>query len=392
MQRLRSWAQVINPAGRTVLVLAVLAGVLAAVLEWREVSVLAFAATLLMLLALPWLIGRTRVQVRLDLDPHRVAAGGTVAGSVEVRNAHERRMLPTLVEVPVGSTVHRYALNSLAPGETQTVNFTIRTERRGVINVGPVLTRRGDPLGLMSRDLVWTDRAEVLVRPPMAPLEALGAGLLRDLEGVTTDTISNSDLAFHALREYVPGDDLRHVHWRSSAKAMAAGGENQLLVRQYLDTRRSHACVVVDDQLGSYAGADEYELAMSVAASILVRAVIDGFDASFVSGGRGTSDSDGNRVLDELCRAEPGRVGLIAAGREAFRLAPDVSLLFLISGPGTDLVEFQRAGVVFGPEVQRYAVVIDPRTRPKVTDAAGLPVLQVPALTDLAPVLTWSVR
>ena len=89
-----------------------------------------------------------------------------------------------------------------------------------MIAVGPATTRRGDPLSIFSRDVTWTGVREVLVRPPMVPLETLGAGLLRDLEGVTTDAVSPSDLAFHALREYVPGDDLRHVHWRSSAKAM----------------------------------------------------------------------------------------------------------------------------------------------------------------------------
>ena len=75
----------------------------------------------------------------------------------------------------------------------------MRTERRGVIAVGPATTRRGDPLSLFSRDVTWTDVAEILVRPPMVPLDSLGAGLLRDLEGVPTDAVSQSDLAFHAL-------------------------------------------------------------------------------------------------------------------------------------------------------------------------------------------------
>ena len=66
-------------------------------------------------------------------------------------------------------------------------------------------------------------------------------GVIRDQEGTPSDEISMSDLAFHALREYVPGDELRHVHWRSSAKA------NKLQIRQYHDTRRSHLTVVLDD-------------------------------------------------------------------------------------------------------------------------------------------------
>ena len=174
-------------------------------------------------------------------------AGGSVAAGVRVRNIAAHGLLPTMLELPVGSMVHRYGVPRLAPGETHEESFTIRTERRGVIPVGPASTRRGDPLGMLSRDVEWTDVVEILVRPPMVPMDSLGAGLLRDLEGVSTDAVSQSDLAFHALREYVPGDDLRHVHWRSSAKAMAVADDSQLLVRQYLDTRRSHVTLVVDD-------------------------------------------------------------------------------------------------------------------------------------------------
>ena len=81
-----------------------------------------------------------------------------------------------------------------------------------------------------------------------------------------------SDLAFHALREYVPGDDLRHVHWRSSAKA------GELLVRQYHETRRGHVTILVDDRRVSYRRLRDFELAVSVATSIALRAVRDDFD------------------------------------------------------------------------------------------------------------------
>ena len=155
------------------------------------------------------------------LQPERVIAGGSVAAGVRVRNIATHGLLPTMLELPVGSVVHRYAVPRLGPAESHEETFTIRTERRGVIPVGPATTRRGDPLAILSRDVAWTDVTEILVRPPMVPMDSLGAGLLRDLEGVSTDAVSQSDLAFHTLREYVAGDDLRHVHWRSSAKAMA---------------------------------------------------------------------------------------------------------------------------------------------------------------------------
>ena len=121
---------------------------------------------------------------------------------------------------------------------------------RGVITVGPVVYRRTDPVGLFSREIRWAPAEELLVRPAMIDLHGMPIGQVRDLDGVPSDQVSMSDLAFHALREYVRGDDLRHVHWRSSARA------GQLLVRQYHDTRRTHATLLVDSRRDAYAEHD----------------------------------------------------------------------------------------------------------------------------------------
>jgi uncharacterized protein (DUF58 family) len=260
-QRLNDALEVIKPIGWLVLGLGLGAAMVATFTAWRELAVLGTACLLLLVLAVPFLLGRTSVSVDLRLQPERVAAGESVAAGVLVVNRAANRLVPTTLEVPVGSAVHRYGISSLAPGAAHEESFTIRTERRGVITVGPAMTRRGDPVGLFSRDMVWTPVREVLVRPHLIPMESLGAGLLRDLEGVSTDAVSQSDLAFHALREYVPGDDLRHIHWRSSAKVMASTGESALLVRQYLDTRRSHATIVVDDQASAWADPEDFECA-----------------------------------------------------------------------------------------------------------------------------------
>ncbi|MDP3890859.1 DUF58 domain-containing protein [Nocardioides sp.] len=392
LDRVRALLGVVNPLGWMLLAGGVLCSLLLTHTHWRELAVVAAACLLLLLLALPFLLGRTSVRVALVLDPQRVVAGQSVAAGVEVTNVAARRLLPTLLELPVGETVHRYGLPSLGAGATHTESFTVRTERRGVIAVGPATTRRGDPLSVFSRDVEWTGVTEVLVRPPMVPLESLGAGLLRDLEGVETDAVSQSDLAFHALREYVPGDDLRHVHWRSSAKATGSAGESQLLVRQYLDTRRSHATIVVDDATDAWLDPQDYETAMSVAASIAVRAVIDDVETSFVSGAQAASGIDGNLTLDAICRAVPGRTGLVAAARRAAAVAGDTSLLFLLSGPETPFESFQRAAAAFPPEVRTFPVVVDATGRTRVTEAGGMPVLHLTARDDLGPLLRWSVR
>lgn len=400
MSAWRRWlhgaAGVVNPLGWVVLGLGALLAVVAVVAHWREAAVLAAACLLLLVLALPFLVGRTTVEVALQLQPQRVVAGDAVAASITVTNLAQRRLLPTQLEVPVGPVVHRYAVPSLGAtgrrGASHEENLTIRTERRGVIPVGPVLTRRGDPLGLSSVDVTWTGVTEIMVRPRMVALEALGAGLLRDLEGVSTDALSQSDLAFHALREYVPGDDLRHVHWRSSAKAMGAGGDTDLLVRQYLDTRRSHAAVVVDDSPDVWRSTDDFETAMSVAASIIRRSILDEFDVSFACGRRASTGADGHAALDALCRAETGEVGLVTAAQRVAAASPDASVVFLLTGALAHFEDLQRASVSFPPEVPRFALVVDPTASPSVVDVAGLPVLQVPTQEDAPALLQWSVR
>jgi hypothetical protein len=309
-----------------------------------------------------------------------------------VRNIAGHGLLPTMLDLPVGSIVHRYAVPRLGPGESHEETFTIRTERRGVIPVGPATTRRGDPLEMLSRDVEWTHVTEILVRPPMVPMESLGAGLLRDLEGVSTDAVSQSDLAFHALREYVPGDDLRHVHWRSSAKAMAVADDTQLLVRQYLDTRRSHVTLVVDDLAAVWADPEDFETAMSVAASIIVRATLDEFDTSFVCGARAASGTSGHVALDSVCRAERGQVGLVASAHRAAVVSPDTSLLFMVSGSAVDFDDFQRALGPFPPEVSRYALIVDPSGQSRVTETGGMVVVQIGDKADLGGLLRWSVR
>ena len=207
------------------------------------------------------------------------------------------------------------------------------TSRRGVIQVGPATTVQGDPSGLMRRTLTWTERTELFVHPRTVALERLGAGLLRDLEGATTEDISMSDLAFHALREYQPGDDRRYIHWRSSAKA------GKLLVRQFLDTRRSHVTVIVDPDPEQYRSGQgrtgqtdrdverdvmaanaptaietDVETAISVGSSIMVARSLDEQDWTVICA---TSGSEvGPQVgLDAMSRIEPGPVDLYGLAR-----------------------------------------------------------------------------
>src|SRR5690606_32774393 len=115
----------------------------------------------------------------------------------------------------------------------------------------------------------WTEPAELFVHPEVVALGGANAGLLRDLEGQATRDLSDSDLNFHALRDYVAGDDRRYIHWRTTAR------RGQLMVKQFEDTRRTLTSIALATAVSDYAHPDELELAVSVAASIAVQAIRD---------------------------------------------------------------------------------------------------------------------
>jgi hypothetical protein len=132
-----------------------------------------------------------------------------------------------------------------------------------------VSVRRGDPLGLFERAHDRRQAVDLYVHPQTTALEGLSLGHLRDLEGLPVQHLARDDVSFHALREYQPGDDLRHVHWKSTARV------GEVMVRQYEETRRSHFVVGLSTLPDEYREAAEFELAISVAGSIGLRALRD---------------------------------------------------------------------------------------------------------------------
>ena len=220
------------------------------------------------------------------------------------------------------------------------------------------------------------------MHPRTISLESLGSGLLRDLEGETTQEMSMSDLAFHALREYQPGDDRRYIHWRSSAKA------GRLLVRQFLDTRRSHITMIVDADPDKYdGGEDDAETAISVAASLAVRAHMDEQDFTVLCRDRSASRTSAPLALDELARVELGTSDLYAQAGEGLALAPDTSMAVLITGTATPFIQVQRALGRFETEVLKVALTIDNRQRVGVKNVGGLTLMNIHRLDDLRAVL-----
>ena len=163
--------------------------------------------------------------------------------------------------------VASFRVPPLGPGQVHEEPFSIPARRRGVISLGPVRSAMTDPLAVVSRKKTLSDVSELFVHPRVLSLEAGAIGFLRDIEGVATQNLSSSDVSFHALREYVPGDDRRSVHWRTTART------GKLMVRQFEETMRAHLLILLSTLAGDYASSEDFELAVSVAGSLGVSAL-----------------------------------------------------------------------------------------------------------------------
>ena len=327
--------------GWTVVALALVAWVAAWRTGWDELAVVVATLVVLVALAVPFTIGRSEFEISIEAQPRRVSVGDRANGVLEVRNVADSRSLPTVVELPVGVAAAAFRIPSLAPGATHDELFAVPTHRRAVIPVGPATSVRGDPLGLVRREREFPERFDLYVHPRIDTLDRLGAGFLRDLEGQTTNDLSPSDVAFHTLREYVPGDDRRHIHWKTTARI------GKMMVRQFVDTRRSFLSLVVSTDEHDYADDEEFELAISMAASLGVRALRDEQTVSVVAGEHQRPSAGVMSFLDGCSGIEHDGPagGLHHAVATANRVAADASIVAVAVGSVPTVADVRAASL-----------------------------------------------
>ncbi len=374
--RLRSGSDLVTPLGWAALGLGVVAWVVGAVFNWVEWLVIAAAALILVGVAVIYTLGRLALAADISVSPERVVVGDRAAGQLTVTNTRSRLVFGLRIELPIGDVVAPFHFQRLKGGESTDELFVVPTHRRAIIPCGPVSSVQGDPVGLMRRIETWTEVEEIYVHPRTVPLSSIAAGQIRDLEGQTTSALSPSDIAFHTLREYVQGDDLRHVHWKSSAKI------GQLMVRQYNDTRRSHVVVALSIDPSQYADEDEYELGISCAASVALQAVRDDQTLTVIAGEREFPAVNPVRLLDHFSGidGQPG-VGTLDTAVTLIRsLAPEASVAVICVGSEMDLIDVRRSIARAGLEMGAVVVRVDRSATPGYRTIGDLSFINVPSL------------
>ncbi|TFD55280.1 DUF58 domain-containing protein [Cryobacterium frigoriphilum] len=380
----RPVTDVVGPAGWLTLVAAVVAFSISRAFGWVEFTYLATTLLAALLVAVVFIFGRATYQVSIALNPHRVVAGQRALGEMIVTNTGAKGLLPARMELPVGEGLAEFVIPGLAAQGVHDELFAVPTHRRAVVVAGPAISVRGDQLGLLRRTVRWTDPVELFVHPVTTRLASSAAGLVRDLEGEITKKITNSDISFHALRAYVPGDALRNVHWRTSART------GQLMVRQFEETRRSQLTIIHTLESVAYASDEEFELGVSVMASLALQVIREKTNMSVVTEERQLVTGTPLTLLDDSSRIDPVEdryPTLRDFARDATRRLPAPSVVMIIAGSQTELLQYRTVQNLFGPDTKTLAFRIEAGAQSRLSKVSGLTVITLGQLGDLPSIL-----
>jgi uncharacterized protein (DUF58 family) len=281
------------------------------ILGLDELFVLGLAGAILLVAAIVW-VGRARFRLEVSrrVTPSRVHAGTPSRVELAIRNAGGRRTPVLRFSDPVSRTRGAEILIApLSPLGSSHAAYQLPTERRGILRIGPLTVEVSDPFGLARTSAVAAGRAEVTVYPridPIVPLpQTAGHDPLAGSEHPTALGRAGED--FYALRPYVMGDELRRVHWPTTARL------DDLMVRQDELPWQGRVTVLVDVRRPTHTPAS-LELCVSAAASIvmaswkrhdLIRLLSsDGTDTGFGADGLHVES-----ILEHLAVVEPVAVG-----------------------------------------------------------------------------------
>ncbi|MDP3889709.1 DUF58 domain-containing protein [Nocardioides sp.] len=250
-------------AGTTAVVCAVLLG------QEPLVRIGALVVALPLLAAVLVGRGRQRLSLVRSVTPSVVTTGQPAEVRLDLANDGNRHTGLLLLEehLPyVLGTRPRFVLDGLAKGAHRHVSYQVRSDVRGHFPIGPMTVRVTDPFGMVELGRTFHVSHPLVVTPRTVSLPSIPLG------GSWSGSGDNRPRAFAigsaedvTVREYRTGDDLRRVHWRSSARA------GELMVRREEQPWHSRATLFLDNRSGAHRGqgsASSLETAVSAMASI----------------------------------------------------------------------------------------------------------------------------
>ncbi|MFD9729562.1 DUF58 domain-containing protein [Streptomyces sp. NPDC059072] len=282
---LRASLSGLTTRGRSFLAAGIAAAACAYVLgqsELLRVGLLLVALPLICVVALHRT--RHRVSGSRRLSPGRVPAGAEARVQLRMDNVSRMPtgllMLQDRVPYVLGPRP-RFVLDRVEPGGRREVSYRVRSDLRGRYPLGPLQLRLTDPFGLveLTRSFSTYDTLTVIPRTePLPPVRLAGDSSGYGDGGRRSLALAGDDDVIP--RTYRRGDDLRRVHWRSTARY------GELMVRREEQPQRSRATVLLDTRDVAFEGAgpdSAFEWAVSAAASSLVHLLEQGFSVRLLT-------------------------------------------------------------------------------------------------------------
>jgi uncharacterized protein (DUF58 family) len=336
----------LTPRGWALLVVALLLALGALLFGVGELYPVAAAALVLIVAARVW-VGTRRWDVRVvrHVRPARVPAG--VAARVELAVAnHSRSSSPILSAADPfdgGRRWARFLIAPLEPGEVRWAAYTLPTSQRGVFELGPLRLELSDPFGLSQQVTIGCPGSLLTVHPTVDAIRPNPSPAVADPDRrVPLPVVGRIGDEFYGLREYRVGDDLRRVHWASTAR------NDQLMIRQPQNLLQGRLTVAVDLR-STIHDAASLEAALSAAASIVMAAIhgrtlVRVSTTAGVDTGFGSTAAHGAALLDILAAAmlHPGS-SLVDDLRVRSGNGP-LTLVTTGSVPDAELAAVTRAG------------------------------------------------
>lgn len=247
-----------------------------------------------------------QLSLERTINPIQLHDGGRALVDISVRS--RRRVYRVAVEDRVhGLGAATFVADRIGADDLMAGRYEVRCRPRGVYKVGPAKVTLGDPLGFVESGATFGAAGRLVVYPRVEDLDGVPTGRGQD------QTINSSRAAFwhsggedfFTLREYHQGDDLRKVHWPSSAR------RDELMIKQLEMPWQSRAFIVLDPRVEPHLSAESFEQSVRGAASCLHHLFRAGYTPTIWAGhGNGTvvGNADAyHRAMEELATIRPAR-------------------------------------------------------------------------------------
>lgn len=274
----RPW-RLLTGRGRLFLILGLGVVVVAMLAGQRDVMRVGLLIALLPVIA-GILVARARLRLSCErsIEPAQAPLGSPMVGRLVLG---QEGLLPAgilMLEDNVPRALGnrpRFLVDKAGLSWKREVEYPLLGRVRGRFVAGPLLVRTTDPFGLVKLDRQFVATTEVMVTPHVVPLPLIrtagGAGSTGEARPHRIGVVGQDDAL---VREYRQGDDVRRIHWRSTAR------RNELMVRREEQAWDPSASILLDSRLTAHAGRgmhNSFEWAVSAAASIAVHFLDDGF-------------------------------------------------------------------------------------------------------------------